>query len=212
MIRVLLSATVILSAHAVQAGCSDAPKDGPNDTRICSVSGCEEVRALRSCSTTDMVFTEFSNGWAVIDRLKSPWATEVWKDDRELTPAETDAVTCTDLNDGSSCLGRGAGMVDPATFDTAQDSFDGLCLDVGSGGCTERFLPFGDRSLGLCEENCTFETPVRVRGMSATLYDVTCRGDHTGPDGHLYRVLLKAEERSLSLINFPFGTRVVPCS
>ncbi len=212
MKKTVLAVALCLISQTAQAGCSHAPEDGPLDTQICSLSGCEDVRVQRTCSTTEMVFTEYSNGWAFVERLRSPWAIEVWKGDRELTPTETEEIMCRNLPDNSPCFRKDPNNIDPANFDTAQDSFEGLCLDVGSGGCTERFLPFGDRSIGLCEEDCTFDNPVRVRDMNATLYDVTCQGDHIGPNGQTMRVLFKAGKDSLSLINFPYGTRVVPCN
>jgi hypothetical protein len=43
-------------------------------------------------------------------------------------------------------------------------------------GCTgpEPITPDG---FNTCEETCSLRNPVPVRGMDATLYDVSCRGD-----------------------------------
>ena len=56
----------------------------------------------------------------------------------------------------------------------------GYCLDNGSKGCQDRYIPFSRNAIDFCEESCEFTNPVAVRGMEATLYDYKCRSDHAG--------------------------------
>jgi len=60
----------------------------------------------------------------------------------------------------------------------AADGLTGLCVDNEEVGCMERLLPFDDFSLALCEETCTLNNPVQVRGLRATLYDFDCVSDN----------------------------------
>jgi hypothetical protein len=53
-------------------------------------------------------------------------------------------------------------LVDPYTCST--DEADGT-------------VPIDGNRYGDSESNCTLSNPVSVRGMDATLYDVTCRGE-----------------------------------
>ena len=56
----------------------------------------------------------------------------------------------------------------------AAQSYDGYCF--AGDGCTGP-VPLDGATFYTCERNCVMENPVTVRGMDATLWDVTCRGD-----------------------------------
>lgn len=57
----------------------------------------------------------------------------------------------------------------------------GLCVDNGSAGCQDRFIPFHGLSIDFCEETCTLTNPVDVRDMNGTLFDMTCSADYPSP-------------------------------
>lgn len=61
---------------------------------------------------------------------------------------------------------------------------EGWCF-VGD-GCTGP-VPLSGTTFYTCEENCVMENPTAVRGLEATLYDVTCSGDS---GGSTYRMML----------------------
>lgn len=54
----------------------------------------------------------------------------------------------------------------------------GLCVDNGSAGCQDRFIPFHGLSIDFCEETCTLTNPVDVRGLNGTLFDMSCSADY----------------------------------
>ena len=57
-------------------------------------------------------------------------------------------------------------------------------------GCTGPEPIRGNR-FSTCEEECTMSNPVPVRGLDATLYDVSCKGDWGGLE---YRMMLGKHE------------------
>jgi hypothetical protein len=63
---------------------------------------------------------------------------------------------------------------------TQTPRIDGLCLDLGAEGCTERHLPIQEGWIDFCEESCVLGAPTAVRGLEATLYDLRCHGDGMG--------------------------------
>jgi hypothetical protein len=68
---------------------------------------------------------------------------------------------------------------------TAQPS-DAQEWCIPGDGCTGP-EPITAEGFNTCEEFCSLRNPSAVRGMDATLYDVSCRGDSSGSD---YRIMI----------------------
>ena len=62
--------------------------------------------------------------------------------------------------------------------------YDGLCFPGND--CTGP-VPIIGNAFSTCEENCVMEEATTVRGMDASLFDVTCRGDS---GSYAYRMML----------------------
>ena len=67
-------------------------------------------------------------------------------------------------------------------FSAHAQNFGGWCVDNGSSGCMDRFIPFYGNSISWCEEDCTLTNPINVDRMEAKLYDYTCKSDHSGTE------------------------------
>lgn len=89
----------------------------------------------------------------------------------------------------------------PICISHAQD-LTGFCLDLGEGGCTDRFLPFDQMSIGFCEESCTLTSPFPVRGLDAMLYDMECVSDNPGPVGGRVMILRQVNRGSSSIKSY----------
>jgi len=59
-------------------------------------------------------------------------------------------------------------------FTAVAGPYDGFCF--AGGPCTGP-IEIRDNGFDQCERTCVMENPVEVRGLRASLYDVTCRGD-----------------------------------
>ena len=64
-----------------------------------------------------------------------------------------------------------AGIVTP----TIAQSLDGLCFPANA--CMGEPQAIKNNVFQTCESVCSFQNPVAVRDMNATLYDVACMGD-----------------------------------
>ncbi|MBT4844718.1 MAG: hypothetical protein HON92_04720 [Planctomycetaceae bacterium] len=71
------------------------------------------------------------------------------------------------------------------------NSLDGLCLDNVEEGCMPRFLPLKDHKITYCEASCELTNPVKTKGISGVLYELSCRTDDDGQ--YSDRVLLLKE-------------------
>lgn len=86
---------------------------------------------------------------------------------------------------------------------------DGLCFQ-GS-GCTGP-VPITGNSFFTCEANCVMENPVQVRGLDATLFDVTCRGDSGTSYDRLMILRTRTETgRTVFAIGANGPERLIPC-
>jgi len=74
------------------------------------------------------------------------------------------------------------------------ENLTGYCLDNGSAGCQDRFIPFDGKSIDFCEETCGLANPTAVRGLNATLYDFVCNSD--GPGAEQGRVMILRQKNS----------------
>lgn len=63
------------------------------------------------------------------------------------------------------------GIVTP----TMAQSLDGLCFPANA--CMGEPQAIKNNVFQTCESECSFQNPVAVRDMNATLYDVACKGD-----------------------------------
>lgn len=91
--------------------------------------------------------------------------------------------------------------VSTATVAVSQ-GFSGYCLDLGSAGCTARYIPFRNMSLDFCEETCTLTNPVSVNGMSAVLYELSCVADYNTPLDGSRVFIIEREEYGARIINW----------
>jgi hypothetical protein len=69
------------------------------------------------------------------------------------------------------------------------ENLTGYCLDTGSAGCQDRFIPFDGKSIDFCEETCGLTNPTTVRGLNATLYDFVCKSDNPSTEGGRVMIL-----------------------
>ena len=106
-------------------------------------------------------------------------------------------------------------VISNTALHASAQSLDGLCLDTVEEGCMPRFLPFYGNSVDFCEETCSLEKPVNVRGLDGVLYDLSCRADYDTPlDG--LRIMLLTQmnwegRRSMYWISANGTIKIVAC-
>ena len=94
------------------------------------------------------------------------------------------------------------------------ENLTGYCLDTGSAGCQDRFIPFDGKSIDFCEETCGLTNPTLVRGLNATLYDFVCKSDNPSTEGGRVMILRQkdwAGKSTISLVTERETQPIVKC-
>ena len=97
---------------------------------------------------------------------------------------------------------------------SSAENLTGYCLDTGSAGCQDRFIPFDGKSIDFCEETCRLTNPTAVRGLNATLYDFACKSDYPSTEGGRVMILRQNDptgKTNISMVTEHLTRPIVRC-